>query len=272
MNNLKPLEKELQTLQKAQQKELQQHQNKRNSLSREVQRLKALIPTLESKQLSLRDNITNKTDLLERINAKIVNADKTVKVVEETLQRKTHELEDTTASLGVIREEYTKLQQKVDSKLEDYKKKRQIAIDEELNDQINEVQRVKSELDELNSEIKSKQTAIAELSINLEDIRQTNKQIVSKETLEITELRQKLAEIRSDISEAEIELSKLYKEKATVSAITKKAEDRHKQFIQYEANARKELEARNTALLKRQEEVGQEERFIKARRAILPEM
>lgn len=175
------------------------------------------------------------------------------------------DIESKTEQLSIIRTD-------VDTKLAKYESDRRTSIEKELSSQntlLEEARKIYAELKEKVGNKRDELNAINEAIVNTNKL---NEQAIESSQKKIADLKLEVDKLEAETEEARSELAKLYREKAVVASDTRKAEDRHKQFIEYEQKARKELETKSTALLRKQEELGQEERFIKARRSILPEM
>lgn len=184
---------------------------------------------------------------------------------ENALKELDAEIEAKTSQVEVLREE-------VDSKLATYETNKRQSIDKELESQNIVLTESKKIYEELKEQVGHKRDELNQIIEDTAKAHRERKQQAADETKLIADLKLESDKLEAETEEARTELAKLYREKAQVSGDTRKAAERHQQFIEYEQKARKELETKNTALLKKQEELGQEEKFIKARRSILPEM
>jgi len=174
-------------------------------------------------------------------------------------------LEESTKQLEVIRSD-------IDTKLAQYEADRRSAIDNDLAEKQELLNVVNNNCEELKEQVDNKRDELNSINESIAKIKKQNELTVAEDTKRIKDLKLEIDKLEAETEEARSELAKLYREKAQVSGDTRRAEERHRKFIEYEQKARKELETKNTALQRLQEELAQEKRFIKARRSILPEM
>lgn len=258
-------EKQLQTEQK-------QWTTKLSEIRREVTNLEAKLPTLQENSTKLTKELSEKQSEIAEIDQKIAKNRQELSKLDDKLWWRNKECDDALEKLTETREELTRIKGKINYTVTQYEEDQKKIVDDKFETSVSELKAIEDAVNDANKRLNHAREEYQTVISAIEDAKKQH--VIDKEQLkdDVADLISKKLWLEEQIEAEETKLKELQAENVQVNANTLKAEQRHNQFIEYEKGARKILEAKQTALTRRQEDIAQQEKFIKARRAILPEM
>jgi chromosome segregation ATPase len=241
-----------------------------SELERKVTRLNAEIDVLKgdlSTKQAVHDTLSAETDQLAEKHTSVINdlAASEAKIA-KLMTRETALLDQVKDLDEVIAAKKAD----IDKDVESYGARRRREVELSLATESKKLDEIAAAIGEMEIVLETRREALTQLIQDAADARSGFAKETDEQNRWMESQAAKKAEMKADIEAVDKELKALYYKRDDVIATTSKAQARHDQFVAYEKEATKILQAKDRELQERQAELSVNERHLETRRSFLP--